>query len=123
MATQHIVPSAVEQSKLAVVPFPAPETVTQLELSALLSLRGRLHQLEGQVESAESSIKSRLQAGGSVEEGDHSVELKTSLRRNVSWKDVATRLADKLYFGKGLNYVERILRKTKPTPSTSLVIQ
>jgi hypothetical protein len=56
MATR-IVSSAVEQSKLAVVPFPAPQAVTQLELAALLSLRGRLHQLEEQVESAEQSSR------------------------------------------------------------------
>jgi hypothetical protein len=123
MATQTNVPSSAQQSKLAVVPFPAPQAVTQLELAALLSLRGRLHQLEEQVETAEASIKSRLESGCEIETGDHTARLKESFRRNVSWKDVATRLADKLYFGKGLNYVERILRRTKPTRTISLVIE
>jgi len=123
MATQQSIPQSVEPSKLTVVPFPAPQGISQLELTLLLALRGRLHQLETQVEIAEESIKSRLKAGCSVEEGDHAIELKTSYRRNVSWKDVSIRLANRLYFGKGLNYVERILRKTKPTPSISLVIQ
>lgn len=121
MATR-IVSSAVEQHKLAVVPFPAPQAVTQLELAALLSLRARLHQLEEQVEAAEASIKNRLETGASLEPGDHTAELKESFRRNVSWKDVATRLADRLYFGKGMNYVESILRKTKPTRTVSLAL-
>jgi len=122
MATATNVPQSVEQSKLAVVPFPPPQAITQLELAAFLSLRGRLRQLTEQVEAAEQSMKSRLEKGCSIEEGDHTAELKESFRRNVSWKDVATRLADKLFFGKGLNYVERILRKTKPTRSVSLVV-
>jgi hypothetical protein len=123
MATQTNVPQSLQQSKLTIVPFPAPQTVTQLELATLLSLRGRLHQIEQQVETAEQSIKSRLEAGCSIEEGDHVAGLKESFRRNVSWKDVSVRLANKLYYGKGLSYVERILRKAKPTRTVSLVIE
>jgi hypothetical protein len=122
MATR-IVSSAVEQHKLAAVPFPAPQGVTQLELAALLSLRGRLHQLEEQVEVAEASIKNRLETGASLEPGDHTAELKESFRRNVSWKDVATRLADRLYFGRGVAYCEKVLKSTKPTRTVSLVIE
>src|SRR5262249_55479029 len=123
MATQQIVSPAVSQSKLALVPFPAPQAVTQLELAAFCSIRSRLHQLQQQVEAAEASIKSRLESGCEIEAGDHSAVLKESFRRNISWKDVAIRLADRLYFGKGLSYVERILRKTKPTRTVSLVIE
>lgn len=122
MATQQSIPQSVEQSKLAVVPSPVVQPITQLELAAFLSLRGRFSQLEKQIEDAELSIKSRLEKGCSVEQGDHIAELKENFRRNVSWKDVATRLADKLYYGKGLSYVERILRKTRPTRTVSLVI-
>lgn len=123
MATSQNLSEDVSPSKLAVVLFPAPQAITQLELVTLLSLRGRLHQLEEQVETAESSIKHRLEAGGAVEQGDHTAKLSQSFRRNVSWKDVAVRLANKLYFGEGLNYVDRILRKTKPTRSVSLVVE
>jgi len=123
MATQQTVPHCVQQSKLAVVPFPAPQAVSQLEILALLSLRGRLHQLQGQVEAAEQSIRMRIEKGCAVEEGDHIAGLKENFRRNVAWKDIATRLADKVYFGKGLSYVERILRRTKPTRTVSLVIE
>jgi hypothetical protein len=85
----------------------------------LLSLRGQLHQLESQVETADQSIKQRLEQGASVEPGDHTAKLETSYRRNVSWKSVAERLSDrfKLY-----GYVARVLAATRPTPVVSLEI-
>jgi hypothetical protein len=84
MATQQIVSSVVQQQKSAVVPISAPQTITQLELTVLLSLRGRLSQLEEQVVAAEQSIKGRLEAGASLESGDHRAELKGNFRRNVA---------------------------------------
>jgi hypothetical protein len=100
-------------------PPPNVETISQGELTLLLSLRGRLHQLETEVESAEQSIKQRLEQGAGVEPGDHTATLETSFRRNVSWKSVAERLANrfKLY-----GYVTRVLAATKPTPVVSLEI-
>jgi hypothetical protein len=78
MATQSVV-HPVEQSKPAVASFPAPETVTQLELLTLLSLRGRVHQIETQIAAAEQSIATRLKKGCAVEKGNHSAELDPSL--------------------------------------------
>ena len=78
MATQSVV-HPVEQSKPAVVTLPTPETVTQLELLTLLSLRGRVHQIEKQIAAAEQSITTRLKKGCSVEGGDHTAELAASL--------------------------------------------
>jgi hypothetical protein len=75
MATQANVPSSVQLPKLAVLPFAAPQAITQLELSALLCPNGRVHQLEEQVDAAEQSISVRL--------GDH--ELPTSERRMFSF--------------------------------------
>jgi hypothetical protein len=100
-------------------PSPNVETISQAELTLLLSLRGRLHQLESQVETAELSIKERLEQDASVEPGDHTATLETSYRRNVSWKSVAERLANrfKLY-----GYVARVLAATRPTPVVSLEI-
>jgi hypothetical protein len=122
MVTTQNVSEHLTQSKLAVVPFPAPQTVSQLELSAFLSLRGRLHQLETQVESAEQSIKDRLEKGCSVEEGDHTAALKENLRRNVSWKDVVIRLAERLKLD-GEVYCAKVLSSTKPSQTVSLVIE
>ena len=121
MATQIVSPS-IPQSKIAVIPFPQPQTVTQLELSTLLSLRGRLHQLETQVEAAEQSVKDRLEKGCLVEEGDHTATLKDNSRRNVSWKDVVVRLAERLEMN-GEAYCAKVLSSTKPTRTVSLVVE
>ena len=122
MATQQSIPQSIEQSKLTVVPFPAPQGITQLELAALLSLRGRLHQLEAQVQNAEQSIKTRLETGAVLEPGDHRAELKENFRRNVSWKDVTVRLAERLRMN-GEAYCAKVLNSTKPTRSVSLVVE
>jgi hypothetical protein len=122
-ATQNV-SEQLTQSKLTVVPFPAPQTVSQLELATLLSLKGRLRQLETQVEAAEQSIKNRLEKGCSVEEGDHTAALKENLRRNISWREVCERLGDRLFGnGKGEPYCEKVLASTKPTRTVSLKIQ
>jgi hypothetical protein len=123
MATQQIVSSVSTQQKSAVVPFPAPpQSIAQLELAALLSLRSRLHQIEEQVEAAEQSIQARLEAGSSVECGDHVAKLKENSRRNVAWKDVAARLAERLKMD-GQLYCARVLAATKPSRTVSLVIE
>ena len=122
MATRQNVPQSVEQSKLAVVPFPAPQAITQLELTILLSLRGRLHQLQEQLEAAEQSIKTRLETGAFLEPGDHRAELKENFRRNVSWKDVVVRLAERLKLN-GEAYCAKVLSSTKPSRTVSLVIE
>lgn len=116
MATQQSIP------QLAVVPFPAPQAVTQLELVTLLSLRGRLRQLEEQVQQAEQSIKTRLETGATLEPGDHRAELKENFRRNVSWKDVVIRLAERLRMD-GEAYCAKVLSSTKPSRTVSLSIE
>ena len=121
MSSQSVI-HPVTQSKLTVVPFPAPQAVTQFELAALLSLRGRLHQLQEQVESAEQSIKTRLEHGAEMEPGDHRAELKENFRRNVSWKDVVIRLAERLRMN-GETYCAKVLNSTKSTRTISLVIE
>src|SRR5258708_38937772 len=109
MATQTNVPQLDHAPKsLSVVPFPAPQTITQLELTALLSLRARLHQIEKQVEDAEQSMKNRLESGCSIEEGDHFAELKENFRRNVSWREGGGRLgAPRAVHGKSEPYCEK----------------
>ncbi len=121
MSTQSVI-HPVGQSKLAVVPFPAPQPITQTELILLLGMRGRLHQLEAQVQEAEQYIKTRLEKGAFLEPGDHRAELKENFRRNVSWKDVVVRLAERLRMN-GEAYCAKVLSSTKPSRSVSLVIE
>jgi hypothetical protein len=121
VASQSVIHPA-EQSKLTIVPFPAPNPITQTELALLLGMRGRLHQLQEQVEEAEQSIKTRLETGAFLEPGDHRAELKENFRRNVSWKDVVVRLAERLRMD-GEAYCAKVLASTKPSRSVSLVIE
>jgi len=107
-----------------VVPFHKsvpPQQISQLELALLLSLRGRMAQLQSQIDTAEESITARLQSGASIQPGDHTAELKTNSRRNVSWKEVASRLADRLKLD-GEKYCARVLAATKPSQSISLQV-
>src|SRR5438477_484166 len=78
MATQ-IVPQVVS------FPIPQAEPITQFELGMVLSLRNRARQLEAQIADAEKTIRTRLEAGISVEAGEHTANLKESFRRNVAW--------------------------------------
>lgn len=115
--------ATVNQSIPFVVPLKVPATpITQLELAAFLSLRARLPQLQAQVEAAEESIQVRLESGAELEIGDHRAELKESFRRNVSWKDVVIRLANRLKMD-GEIYCARVLAGTKPTRTVSLVVE
>jgi hypothetical protein len=93
-----------------------------LELTVFLSLRGRLHQLEEQVKQAEQSIKARLEHGAALEGGHHRAQLKENFRRNVSWKDVVLRLANRLRMD-GETYCAKVLNSTKPTRIISVVIE
>lgn len=109
----------------AVVSFPqaAPEQVTQCEIAVLLSMRNRAWQLAEQIEAAEKSVRTRLESGASVEAGEHTASLKESFRRNVAWREVSERLAERLYGeGRGEAYCENVLQNTKPSRTVSLVV-
>src|SRR5580658_6680158 len=120
-AASVIHPNRSGSSSLSVVPFPASGQISQLELAAFLSLRGRLHQLELQVTAAEQSLQNRLEFGATIESGDHSVELKPSFRRNVAWRAVVIRLAERLQMH-GEAYCQKVLSSTKPTRTVSLLV-
>jgi hypothetical protein len=123
MATSQNISETVSQSKLTVLSFPAPpQAITQLELATFLSLRGRLNQIQKNVEAAEESIKARLESGAELEPGDHRAELKENFRRNVSWKDVVVRLANRLRLD-GEAYCTKVLSSTKPTRTISLIVE
>jgi hypothetical protein len=123
MATESVI-HHVGQSKPAVVPFPKviSEQVTQAELSELLDSRSLLAQLEAEVQQQEASVRARLEAGASVEAGARVAELKENFRRNVSWREVVVRLAERLKLD-GEAYCAKVLASTKPSRTVSLVIK
>jgi hypothetical protein len=125
MASLQSIPQSIPQSKLAIViPIqePAINPVTQEELETLLLLRNDLKKCEEQIESIESDLKARLVAGADVEEGVHVAALKETSRRNVAWKNVVIRLAERLKMD-GELYCARVLASTKPNRTVSLDIR
>lgn len=120
MATQTVaapsVPLQFPQS------IPAKEVISQEELGLILSLKAQLARIQAQVNTAEESLKTRLQTGARVQPGDHHVELKESFRKNVSWKTVCIRLALRLKLD-GQQYCSRVLASTKPTRTVSLIVE
>ena len=108
-------------AKVTPFPIPAqapviPEAVTQDELCLLLSLRARVRELEEQIQTEEQSLKSRLEAGASVEPGLLRAFLKIVERRSVAWKAVVEREL-------GQDYARRVLAATKPDVFTHLVVE
>ena len=115
---------AATQIVSQVVCFPQSTPATQIaprELADLIEARSVLAQLEQNVERIESGIQARLEAGATVEPGIHVADLKEKFRRNVAWKDVVMRLADRLKLN-GESYCGRVLAATKPTRTVSLIV-
>ena len=105
------------------ISFPSKEEqITQAQLIRVVSLRNMISALRSDLEAVESGIKVALENGASVQPGVHVASLKETLRRNVAWREIAERLADRLYSGKGHAYTENVIGNTHPTPSVSLVV-
>ena len=115
-ATAKLTPFAVPKQAPAV-----PEPITQLELAALLSLRGRLLQLQQQVEAEEQSVKARLGAGAPVDPGDHTARLEEHFRASVPWKQKAVDLAERLGLN-GAAWAQNVLTHSAKTRTVSLFI-
>ncbi len=92
------------------------QTVTQFDLTRYLSLTNQIETLKREHTDLEQKLIASLSSGAEVEPGAHTAQLKTNQRRNVSWKDVVSRL-------KGSGYVSRILSCTKPKTYTKLVVR
>lgn len=106
-----------------VIPLSPQEPITQAQLERVIQLRNAVAAFKGHLEKAESQVQTALEAGASIEPGTHVASLKESFRRNISWRDVAVRLAERLYGdGRGNAYAENVLQNTKPSRSVSLVV-
>jgi hypothetical protein len=98
------------------------EAISQTELQFFLALRARAVEIEKQIAEHEASFALRLESGAGIEPGVHSAELKESFRRNIAWKSVAVRLADRFGLG-GEKYAKRVLAATKPNRTISLEVR
>ena len=125
MATQTNVPQSISQSKLAVViPLskPSPQQITQSDLEEFIYLKRIAREAQEQFDAKEADLRARVDAGAETEAGVHVAKLKENFRRNVSWKDVVVRLADRLNLG-GEKYCDKVLASTKPSRTVSLVVE
>jgi len=103
---------------------PQQDQITQTELVLLLSLRGRLEQLEAQMTAAQEDLKARLLGGAVVQPGDHVCRLDERSRRNVAWRAVAEDLANTVFGeGEGETYCQEILDSVPPTITVTLVVR
>ncbi len=116
-----------------VIPFPStaqvpptiqiPQEITQGDLSYILATRLEIQRLKTNLTEAEESLKFRLEAGARVESGVFRTWLKEHFRRAVAWREVAERVANRLYGdGRGHGYCEGVLKSTKPTRTVQLVV-
>ncbi len=92
------------------------QTVTQFDLKRHVSLSNQIDALKRELSKLEQTLLTSLSGGAEVEPGSHTAQLKTTQRRNVSWKNVVIRLKDS-------GYVSQVLSHTKPKTSTKLVVR
>ena len=96
--------------------LPKSHQITQFDLARYVTRANQIESLKAEQAVLEQDLKLALANGTSVEPGTHTAQLKTSERRNVSWKSVVERL-------KGAGYVRKVLSATKPKTYTKLVVR
>ncbi len=101
--------------------IPAVETILQSQLVEFIEAQNVLARLRERVDEMEESIRTRLEAGADVQPGVHVASLKEGSRRNVAWKDVVIRLAEKLGYDSAA-YCANVLVHTKPIRTVSLAV-
>ena len=93
-----------------------PQTITQFDLARYASLSAQIDSLKSEHAELERQLTASLSSGAEVEPGAHTAQLKTTQRRNVSWKNVVIRL-------KGSGYVSQVLSHTKPKTYIKLAVR
>ncbi len=97
------------------------DPVSELDVTKLQNLREskaflkkRLEQIESELDSVETELIERIEAGAQIT-CRYPVSIKTSERRCPSWKDAFIQVA-------GESEAKRIIESTRPTVSKSVVI-
>ncbi len=93
-----------------------PQTITQFDLARYVTMANQIDGLKAEQSALEHQLTASLDSGAVVEPGNHTAKLRTTERRNVSWKSVVERL-------KGAGYVRQVLSHTKPKTFTKLVVR
>ncbi len=96
--------------------LPKVQAVSQFTLARFVKVSNQLAALKAQHAVLEQQLTSDLANGFKVESGTHTASLKTTERRNVSWRGVVERL-------KGSGYVRQVLSSTKPKTFIKLLVR
>ena len=96
--------------------LPQSQTVSQFDLVRFTSLSAQIDSLKSEHAELERQLITAIGSGADVEPGNHTAKLRTTERRNVSWKKVVIRL-------KSEGYANKVLSATKPTTYTRLVVR
>ena len=96
--------------------LPQTQTVSQFDLTRYVAMANQIESLKAEQSALEHQLIMAIGSGANVEPGAHTAQLKTTERRNVSWKKVVIRL-------KSEGYANKVLSATKPTTYTKLVVR
>ncbi len=96
--------------------LPQSNQITQFDLARFATIASQIDALKDQHAALERQLTASLDSGAVVEPGNHTAKLRTSERRNVSWKNVVIRL-------KGSGYVSQVLSHTKPKTYIKLAVR
>ena len=91
-------------------------SISQFQLARYVTIANQIDALKAEQLELEHQLTTALHSGAVVEPGNHTAKLRTTERRNVSWKSVVERL-------KGAGYVRQVLSHTKPKTFTKLVVR
>jgi len=95
--------------------LPKSHQITQFDLARYVTRANQIESLRAEQAVMEQDLRLALTHGATVEPGKHLASLKTTERRNVSWRSVVERL-------KGEGYARRVLSATKPKQYTKLIV-
>jgi len=95
--------------------LPQKQSITQFDLARYVTRANKIETLKAEQAVMERDLRLALANGARVEPGKHLASLKTTERRNVSWRSVVERL-------KGEGYARRVLSATKPKQYTKLIV-
>jgi len=74
-----------------------PQTITQFDLARYVTMANQIDALKAEQSVLEQQLITALHSGAVVEPGNHTAKLRTTERRNVSWKKVVIRLKSEGY--------------------------
>ena len=99
-------------------------TIKQAELLEYVGLRNTIKKLQADLDTREDNFKHLLGANAPVEDGPLTASLKYGERRSPSWKDAFLELGDQLKGkGQGEKLAAKVLERTVPTSTISLVVK